>query len=162
MRGWMTELSTPSTAQDWDDIRVLLQEYATQLDVDLCFQDFAKELAGLPGAYQAPQGALLVAHVNGALAGCGAFRPLATTDHANACEMKRLYVRPLYRGQGLGRTLAEGILKLARQAGYTCMVLDSLSSMQAARAMYRNLGFTEIAPYYHNPIPGAQYLKATL
>jgi ribosomal protein S18 acetylase RimI-like enzyme len=96
------------------------------------------------------------------LAGCCALRLLDNVDYVNACEMKRLYVRPAYRGLGLGRLLAEGILDAARQSGYTSLLLDTLSDMETARALYRELGFEEIPPYYHNPIPGAHYLRVRL
>ena len=142
--------------------RELFTEYATALGIDLCFQDFDAELAALPGEYAAPQGGLLLAFVDGELAGCGAFRPLLDVDYANACEMKRLYVRPTARGLGLGRQLAEAILDCARQAGYGCVLLDTLNDMESARALYEDLGFEEIPPYYHNPIEGAHYLKVDL
>lgn len=158
----VTVLATPSAPGDWDAVRLLLREYAAQLGVDLCFQDFEAELAGLPGHYAAPRGALLIARVDGALAGCCGLRPLDHSDYANACEMKRLYVRPQYRGLGLGRQLAEGILDVARQAAYACVLLDTLSDMETARALYQDLGFCEIPPYYYNPIPGSHYLKADL
>ena len=105
---------------------------------------------------------MLAAYVDGALAGCCALRPLDTSDYANACEMKRLYVRTKFRGLGLGRLLAEAILDAARQRAYTCVLLDTLSDMETARALYQDLGFAEIAPYYYNPIPGSHYLKADL
>ena len=158
----MPKLLTPSNTQEWDAVRRLMREYATQLGVDLCFQDFESELAALPGPYQAPHGALLTLHADGALAGCCAVRPLDNTDYANACEMKRLFVRPQYRGLGYGRLLAEAILDTARQHGYACVLLDTLSDMETARAMYQDLGFTEIPPYYYNPIAGSHYLKADL
>lgn len=158
----MVTLSTPSGPADWDAIRGLLREYAAQLGVDLCFQDFETELAGLPGPYAPPRGALLIARVDGSLAGCCALRPLDHSDYANACEMKRLYVRPQYRGLGLGRQLAEAILDAARQAAYASVLLDTLSDMETARALYQDLGFIEIPPYYYNPIPGSHYLKADL
>lgn len=158
----MTELLTPSNDQDWQSVRTLLREYAAQVGVDLCFQGFEAELAGLPGHYGPPRGAMLVARVDGELAGCCALRPLDTTDYANACEMKRLYVRPRFRGLGLGRILAEGILDSARQGAYACVLLDTLNDMETARALYQDLGFVEIPPYYYNPIPGSHYLKADL
>lgn len=140
----------------------IFRDYAASLDVDLAFQDFEAELADLPGVYAAPDGALLLAYVDGALAGCGAFRPLADVDYANACEMKRLFVRPAFRGLGLGRTLAEALVDDARRAGYSAMLLDTLDDMEAARELYASLGFEEIPPYYWNPVPGAHYLKADL
>lgn len=156
------ELSVPASAAELDAVRTLFQEYAAQLGVDLCFQNFAQELRDLPGEYAIPRGALLLARVDGAFAGCCALRPLDTVDYPNAAEMKRLYVRPAYRGLGLGRLLAEGILDAARQGGYDCVLLDTLDDMEAARALYEELGFEEIPPYYFNPIAGAHYLKVTL
>ena len=143
-------------------VREIFREYAAGLGVDLCFQQFDEELAGLPGDYAAPRGALLLATVNGELAGCCALRPLDNADYPNASEMKRLYVRHAFRGLGLGRELVEATLDAARQAGYACVLLDTLDDMEAARTLYEDLGFEEVPPYYHNPIPGAHYLKASL
>jgi len=142
--------------------RELLREYAASLSIDLCFQDFDAELASLPGEYAPPAGRLLLALVEGAVAACGAFRALADVDYANACEMKRLYVRPAFRRFGLGRSLAQALLDHAREAGYSVMLLDTLDDMEAARELYASLGFEEAPPYYYNPIPGAHYLKAEL
>ncbi len=155
-------LSVPRAGDELDDVRLVFREYAAGLGVDLCFQQFDEELAGLPGDYAEPRGALLVARVDGALAGCCALRPLDAADYPNAAEMKRLYVRKAFRGLGLGRLLAEGVLDAARQADYACVLLDTLDDMEAARALYEDLGFTEIPPYYHNPIAGAHYLKVDL
>ena len=143
-------------------MRAIFREYADQLGVDLCFQAFDEELATLPGLYDAPRGALLMALVDGELAGCCALRPLDDVDYPNASEMKRLYVRKAFRGFGLGRELAEAMLDRARQAGYACVLLDTLDDMESARALYTDLGFEEIPPYYHNPIAGAHYLKAEI
>ena len=145
-----------------DAVRAIFQEYAEQLGVDLCFQSFDQELAGLPGEYAAPRGALLLALVDGELAGCCALRPLDSSDYANASEMKRLFVRKAFRGFGLGRQLAEAALDAARAAGYASVLLDTLDDMEAARALYVELGFVDIPPYYHNPSPGAHYLKADI
>jgi len=142
--------------------REILREYARSLEIDLCFQNFEAELAELPGEYAAPAGQLLLAHVDGALAGCGGLRALPDADYANACEMKRLYVRPAFRRFGLGRVLAEALLDEARRAGYSVMLLDTLDEMESARELYASLGFEEVAPYYFNPIPGAHYLKVDL
>jgi ribosomal protein S18 acetylase RimI-like enzyme len=145
-----------------DGVRTLFVEYATALNVDLCFQNFTAELQGLPGEYCAPRGGLLLATVDGELAGCCAMRPLDSVDYTNACEMKRLFVRPAFRGLQLGRMLAERILDSARLGGYACILLDTLDDMESARALYQELGFEEIPPYYFNPIAGAHYLKADL
>lgn len=158
----MTELLTPQSTEELDAVRELMREYAAAIGVDLCFQDFDHELSNLPGDYHEPRGALLAAYVDGALAGCCALRPLDNVHYANACEMKRLYVRPSFRGQGLGRVLADAILEAARIAGYSCLLLDTLSDMETARALYQELGFVEILPYYFNPIAGSHYLKADL
>lgn len=156
------ELVAPADDEDLATVRSLFGAYAQSLQVDLCFQDFAAELASLPGQYAEPRGTLRIARVDGKPAGCCAMRPLDAADHANACEMKRLFVRPGFRGMGIGRLLAESILEAAHLAGYSCILLDTLNDMETARAMYQELGFVEIAPYYFNPIPGAHYLKAEL
>ncbi len=156
------ELLTPATPALLDEARVIFREYADSLGVDLCFQNFEAELASLPGEYMAPQGALLLATVDGEVAGCGALRPLPECDYANACEMKRLFVRSAFRRFGLGRLLAQALFDRGLQAGYSVMLLDTLDDMEAARGLYASLGFEEIPPYYFNPIPGAHYLKADL
>lgn len=156
------QLITPQSTDELDTVRDIFSEYARGLGVDLCFQSFDQELADLPGEYAGPRGALLLANVDGEVAGCCALRPLDSADYPNAAEMKRLYVRKAFRGFGLGRRLAEAVLDAARQAGYACVLLDTLDDMEAARALYVELGFEEIPPYYHNPIPGAHYLKVDL
>lgn len=157
-----TSIAPPEFPFNLADVRSLFQEYATQLNVDLCFQNFEAELAGLPGEYTEPRGALLMASVDGIPAGCCAIRPLDTADYANACEMKRLFVRPEFRRLGLGRQLTEQTMDLARMAGYDCLLLDTLNDMESARALYQELGFEEIPPYYFSPIEGAHYLKVQL
>lgn len=144
------------------DARTILREYGESLGIDLSFQRFDDELAQLPGEYAPPRGALLLAYVDGELAGCGALRPLPDCDHPNACEMRRLYVRRAFRRFGLGRELAQTLLDLATGAGYSTMLLDTLDDMEAARELYATLGFVEVPPYYYSPIPGAHYLKAAL
>lgn len=156
------QLISPTNSTHWDAIRVLFREYAQSLNIDLCFQNFEQELAQLPGDYRAPRGALLAACVDGLFAGCCALRPIDTSDYPNACEMKRLFVRPSFRGLRIGRVLAEGIMDAARIAGYDCILLDTLDDMESARALYQELGFEDIPPYYFNPIAGAHYLKANL
>ena len=151
-----------SQADAVEAVRTLFGEYAASLAVDLGFQHFEAEVAALPGEYAGPLGALLLARVDGQPAGCGALRPLPDADYPNACEMKRLYVRPAFRRFGLGRQLAQQLLDLGTQAGYSHMLLDTLDDMEAAREMYAALGFEEIPPYYFNPIPGAHYLKVEL
>lgn len=155
-------LISPTDPHEMDVVREIFREYAGTLDVDLSFQDFEQELDTLPGEYAPPRGQIVLAHVDGSLAGCCALRPLDTVDYSNAAEMKRLYVRKAFRGFGLGRTLAEGVLDAARLSGYTCVLLDTLDSMESARALYADLGFEEIPPYYHNPVSGSHYLKVDL
>ncbi len=155
-------LQPPDTPALLAAVRALFREYADGLGVDLCFQGFDAELAALPGDYAPPHGGLLLAFVDDELAGCGAFRPLPDADYANACEMKRLYVRRAFRRFGLGRLLAQALIDGATQAGYSAMLLDTLDDMEAARGLYASLGFVEIPPYYYNPIAGAHYLKADL
>ena len=130
--------------------------------VDLCFQNFDAELAGLPGEYARAGRRAAAGLVDGQLAGCGALRPLPDVDHANACEMKRLFVRRAFRRFGLGRVLAQALMDRAAGAGYSVMLLDTLDDMEAARGLYASLGFEEVPPYYYNPIPGAHYLKVQL
>ncbi len=156
------QLLQASTAGHLEGVRVLFREYADSLGVDLCFQNFDTELRQLPGEYAAPRGTLLLAMLGDTFAGCCALRPLDSVDYPNASEMKRLYVRPGFRGMGVGRMLAEATLDAARQSGYSCVLLDTLDDMEAARALYEELGFADIPPFYYNPIPGAHYLKAEL
>lgn len=156
------KLITPDSPALWDETRLILRDYALSLDVDLDFQNFDQELASLPGEYEPPQGLMLLATVDGQVAGCGGFRLLADVDYPNACEMKRLYVRPAFRRFGLGRTLAHALIERATGAGYSCMLLDTLDDMEAARGLYESLGFAEVPPYYFNPIAGAHYLKVDL
>jgi len=156
------ELREAESQGDLLAVRDLFLDYQADTGIDLCFQGFADELANLPGEYAPPSGALLLALVDGAPAGCVALRPMPNTDHLNACEMKRLFVRRAFRGFGLGRLLVERIMTQGHLAGYTTMLLDTLSDMETARALYQEAGFVEIAPYYHNPLPGAHYLKAEL
>ncbi len=153
---------TPAGADALEAARALFREYAGSLAVDLSFQDFEAELADLPGDYAEPRGALLLALVDGQLAGCCALRPLDNVDYPNASEMKRLYVRKPFRRFGLGRQIAEAILDAARRAGYGCVLLDTLDDMEAARALYEDLGFEEIPPYYQSPVVGAHYLKVDI
>jgi ribosomal protein S18 acetylase RimI-like enzyme len=139
--------------------RELFLEYAQSLGFSLCFQSFDRELAELPGDYAPPRGRLLLAEQEDQLAGCVALHPLSE----EICEMKRLYLRPQFRGRGLGRKLADTIISEARSIGYTAIRLDTVEPvMKDAVAMYRRLGFQEIAPYCANPIAGALYMELTL
>lgn len=139
--------------------RTLFREYEAWLGLNLCFQNFEKELAELPGAYAPPSGRLLLAYEDEQLAGCVALRKLGD----GACEMKRLFLRPEFHGQGRGRQLAEAIVAAARTAGYEQMRLDTLPHQMAkAIALYRSLGFKEIDPYYDNPVQGALFMELVL
>lgn len=195
-------LLSPESPAEIEAVRQAFRDYAHALGVDLGFQNFEDELAGLPGDYAPPRGALLLALVplgsndspvpvfastattpdagadearvpNTAptldiegrpalVAGCCALRPLDAVDYPNAAEMKRLFVRPGFRGLGVGRQLVEAMLDLARAAAYDCVLLDTLDDMEAARSLYEEVGFTEVPPYYHNPIAGAHYLRVEL
>jgi ribosomal protein S18 acetylase RimI-like enzyme len=162
MEGLSTLLVTPETPALVDAAREIILEYGQSLGIDLSFQGFDDEVRALPGGYVAPEGALLLAMVDGEVAGCAAMRPLTDVDYPNACEMKRLYVRRALRRFGLGRALAQALLDLAVGAGYSTMLLDTLVDMAAARGLYTSLGFEEVPPYYFNPLPGAHYFKADL
>ena len=148
-----------SSPVEIDQARELFREYEAWLNLDLCFQNFEKELAELPGAYAPPGGRLLLALDDNELAGCVALRRL----NDNVCEMKRLFLRPQFHGRGLGRELAERIIEAGRAIGYQKMRLDTLSEqMGSAIRLYRALGFQEIAPYYKNPVPGALFMELLL
>ncbi len=144
--------------EDMATLRALFLEYQDWLGVDLCFQGFEEELATLPGNYALPAGGVWLAHVEGALAGCVGFRP----HDGGSCEMKRLWVRPAFRGLGLGRRLAETSIAAAGRAGYRTMCLDTLAFMDQARALYQTLGFHEIPAYYDNPLEDVRYLELDL
>jgi putative acetyltransferase len=139
-------------------VRVLFREYAASLGFDLGFQGFDKELAGLPGDYAPPLGSILLARCAEEATGCVAMRKLALA----ICEMKRLYVCPRFRGQGIGRVLSEKVIADARRIGYTAMRLDTLASMTTARALYRSMGFREITPYRFNPLHDAVFMELKL
>jgi putative acetyltransferase len=148
------------SADDMERTRELFREYQQWLGVDLCFQDFDAELAGLPGAYAPPRGRLYLVNegASGDLVGCVALRPL----RPELCEMKRLYVRDRWRGRGLGRALAELLIAEAERAGYAEMCLDTLAHLDAARTLYFDIGFSETEPYYENPLDGVTYMSLKL
>jgi len=146
------------TQDELDYIQKLFLEYVKSLDFDLCFQDFEKELEELPGEYASPEGSLLLAIYDNHIAGCVALRKLSE----DICEMKRLYVRPAYRGKEIGKKLAVKIIEEARKIGYKSMRLDTIPSMREAIELYRSLGFKEIEPYRYNPIEGAMFMELEL
>lgn len=154
----MISIEPATSTECVDQTRQLFVEYQAALGVDLGFQDFDGELAGLPGQYVAPRGRLLLARASGAVAGCVALRPLTDVD----CEMKRLFVRPEFRAAGTGRTLAERVITEARSIGYKRMCLDTLPSMGRAQQLYEALGFRDIEPYRYNPVAGTRYLGLEL
>jgi len=139
--------------------RELFEEYAASLGISLCFQNFDKELAELPGDYVPPNGRLFLADENDRTAGCVALRRIGE----GIGEMKRLYVRPQFRGQGLGRNLTRAVIEAAREIGYHVIRLDTLpGKMDQAIAIYRSLGFKNIEPYYNNPVPDAAFMELLL
>jgi ribosomal protein S18 acetylase RimI-like enzyme len=147
-----------ATPDDIPVVRALFTEYAASIDIELSFQQFERELAELPGKYAPPAGRLLLAWDGETSAGCIALRPL----DEKRCEMKRLYVRPAYRGSGLGRLLAKRVIEEAQLAGYEAIYLDTLPSMEQAISLYRSLGFIPTEPYCHNPVPGALFFVKVL
>ena len=154
----MIDICSAAWPEDLDTVRALFREYVTTLGVDLSFQGFEAELAGLPGKYAAPQGRVMLAWRGTQALGCVAMRPIGE----GRCEMKRLYVRPATRGEQLGRRLAQRICSEARAAGHHHICLDTLSTMATAQALYRDLGFVPIEPYVFNPIEGTLFLGLDL
>jgi ribosomal protein S18 acetylase RimI-like enzyme len=154
----MMELAQAETPEQMEEVRGLLREYEASLGVSLCFQGFERELAALPGEYAPPAGRLLLALEAGQAVGCVALRKL----DEESCEMKRLYLRPEFRGKGAGRWLALVIIGEARKCGYKTMRLDTLPSMREAIALYESLGFKRIEPYCRNPVPGAVFMELGL
>ena len=158
-------ISAPRTPADHDAIKALFREYAESLGFSLAYQDFDKELTDFPGKYSSPDGALLLARIGGEAAGTVALRKLDT----GICEMKRLYVKPQFRGRrtadgrSIGRALAEDIVAIGRERGYQRLRLDTIGGkMRQALTLYRSMGFVEIPPYYASPIPDTAYLELVL
>lgn len=154
-------ISRISNQSDLNEAIKLFEAYANSLGLDLTFQDFATEMASMPGKYAPPTGALLLArdNVTGEAIGCVGLRAMGADA---VCEMKRLYVDPKARGLGLGKALAEAVIEEARELGHRAMRLDTLPDMTSARALYKALGFAEIAPYYDTPVKGTIFLELAL
>jgi GNAT superfamily N-acetyltransferase len=152
------DLHTANTPAEIDAARTLFKEYAAALGIDLAYQGFAEELANLPGAYAPPAGRLLIAWVDRTAAGCVALRPMSH----EICEMKRLFVRPAYRGCGLGRRLAEAIIREAKQIGYVTMRLDTIPSLDTATHLYESLGFIRRDAYYDTPVAETIFMERVL
>ena len=155
----MPKVHRAKTEADLDAARRLFRAYVDGLDFDLDFQGVEAEMEALPGPYAPPDGAILLADVNEEPVGVVGVHPL---DETGVCEMKRLYVMPAHRGQGIGRALAVAIIEEARTLGYDTMRLDTVASMTAARRLYRSLAFEERDAYYHNPLPNAVYMERSL
>lgn len=147
---------TPAAAEDLDAVRSLFREYQASLAFDLCFQNFEEELKGLPGRYAPPSGQMLLAQHTGAVVGCVALRQIGE----DTCEMKRLFVQPAFRGQGIGKALAQAIVEEGRRIGYKRMRLDT--AMEPARSLYKALGFREIPPYQYVPVEGVVFMELEL
>lgn len=154
----MLRILRVNTKQEIDLARDLFLEYADSLDFDLSFQDFQKEVEQLPGEYAHPAGCLLLAWYDSEVAGCVALRRISK----EICEMKRLFVRPKFRGNGIGKALSTAIIEDARRTGYKRMRLDTVPAMKSAIALYESLGFKEIEPYRYNPIQGAKFMELNL
>ncbi len=154
----MLEIVQADSGEHLHHIKGLFKEYEASLDFDLSFQDFEHELEHLPGEYAHPDGRLLLAIYDKQIAGCVALRKITE----EICEMKRLYVRPEFRGHGIGKALALVIIEEAHHIGYTKMRLDTVPSMKEANALYISLGFKPIAPYRYNPVKGAQFMELNL
>ncbi len=162
------EIIAAHAPQYLDAVRMLFREYAAEIKIELCFQGFERELAELPGYYAPPAGRIYLAtmpesETSGSetypqFAGCVALRPIS----ADICEMKRLYVRPRWRGTGLGRRFTLATIAAAREIGYSRMRLDTIDTMQVAIALYRSVGFVAVPPYYHNPLAGATFMELDL
>lgn len=154
----MADFITAVTEEDYREARALLREYEAEIEVDLCFQGFQEELKTLERVYGPPGGILFLLRQEDRTAGCVALKDLG----GGVCEMKRLFLRPGFRGEGLGRRCAERIVQAAREMGYGAMRLDTLPAMRAAIALYRSLGFTEIPRYTENPLEGALFMELRL
>lgn len=162
MKSAHVDVREATTLADWAAAARLVSEYAHSIATPSCFVGLPTELANIDRVYAPPHGGLWLAWSGHEAAGCCTFRPRPDTDHANACEMKRLYVPPRFRGQGIGHLLVDAVLQAARLSGYSCVLLDTLHEMEAARSLYEEMGFVEIPPFLQTPLSGAHHLKAVL
>lgn len=153
-----TAIRRAVSAEEVETARTLFREYEKDIGISLCFQNFTEEVATLPGAYAPPDGRLLLAFVGSDVAGCVALRKIGE----GVAEMKRLYVRPAYRGTGLGRKLAEAVLDEATAIGYRALRLDTLATMKEAQALYLSMGFTDIPAYNQHPVEGTRFMEKRL
>ena len=154
----MFKILDAQAGKNLESVRKLFEEYRDSLDFDLCFQNFDEELANLPGNYALPAGCLLLATHQGQAAGCVALRRI----DEGICEMKRLYVKPQFQRQGIGRALAEAVIEQSKNIGYKKMRLDTAPAMDAARGLYKSLAFKEIGAYRYNPLEGAVFMELVL
>lgn len=154
----MAEFITAVTEEDYGEVKALLREYEAEIGADLCFQGFEEELETLRRVYGPPGGVFFLLRQEGWIAGCVALKDLG----GGVCEMKRLFLRPGFRGEGLGRRCAERIVQTAREMGYAAMRLDTLPAMHAAIVLYRSMGFRQIAQYTENPLEGALFMELRL
>ena len=154
----MPEFIIAETQEDYREARDLLREYEAESEVDLCFQGFEEEVETLERAYGPPGGRFLLLRAGDDTAGCVALQDLG----GGICEMKRLFLRPEFRGRGLGRKCAEEVVQIAREMGYTALRLHTLPTMRAAIALYRSMGFAEIAPYDETPVEGVLFMELGL
>lgn len=152
------ELIHPSHPKEISEVKKLIQEYGQSLKINLSLQDFKKELNELPGKYSAPRGTLIMVKVNGKSAGCVALKEM----NQDSCEMKRLYVRNEFRGQGIGKLMVTQLIKEAKELKYTYMNLDTLPGMLRAQEIYKSYGFYDVNPYVYNPVDGVRYMELKL
>jgi putative acetyltransferase len=152
------EFFSPESAKDYEQVKEIFKEYQVYLNIDLCFQRFDNELATLNEIYKPPKGAIILAKLNDQIAGCIALKPIED----NNCEMKRLYVKPMYRGHNIGKKLVELIIEYAKNNKYTLMKLDTVDKLVEAIDIYQKMGFKKTEPYVYNPLSDVLYFEKDL